>query len=215
MRIMTYRNKLNSILIAFCSLFMLSSGNTQESIWTFTYDVAFPLGETADYIDRTSWRGFTVQGRHFINSNISIGGSFSWQVFNQRLSELVEFSFEPANSDQTVNGTLSGEQFRYINTLPIMFNAYYYLGDPLPSAIRPYAGLSVGTAPTKRRTEIGLLAIDDFNWHFAFAPEAGILIPIGTNIDFIGAVRYNVALKANDSINYSHFNINVGLANIF
>jgi len=212
---MNYRNKLTSILIALCSLFMVNSGTAQTGIWAFSYDVAFPLGETSDYIDKTSWRGFTVQGRHFINSNISIGGSFSWQVFNQRLSETVEFSFQPEDAERPINGTLSGEQFRYINTLPIMVNAHYYMGDALPGALRPYAGLSVGAAPTKSRVEIGLLAIDEFNWHLAFAPEAGVLIPIGTGLDFIGAVKYNFALKANDSINHSYFNIQVGLANVF
>lgn len=212
---MNLKNKLTSVLVVLCTLFSIASGHSQNAVWAFSYDVAFPLGETSDYIDRTSWRGFTIQGRQFIKPNLSVGGSFSWQVFNQRISELVEFSFQPANSEQTVNGALSGEQFRYINTLPIMVNVHYYLGDALPSAIRPFAGISVGTAPTKRRTEIGLFAIDDFNWHLALAPEAGVLIPIGTELDFFGAVKYNFALEANDSINYSYFNIQVGLANVF
>jgi hypothetical protein len=211
---MNYNKKLKSFLFGVCTLFVLTSGNAQTSLWAFTYDVAFPMGETADYIGNTSWRGITIQGRKFIQPNISVGGSFSWQVFNERVDELVEFSYQPDDLDRPVTGTLSGEQFRYINTLPIMVNAHYYMGDALLDAIRPFGGLSVGTAPTKRRTEIGILAIDDFNWHFAVAPELGVLIPLDTGVDFIGTVKYNVALKANDSINYSYLNIQVGLVSV-
>lgn len=212
---MNFNNKLKSLLVAVFTFFIISSGYSQSSVWAFTYDVAIPMGETADYVDNASWRGFTIQGRSFIKSNISIGGSFSWQVFYQKVDETVEFSFQPEVTDRPVNGALTGEQLRYINTLPLMVNAHYYMGDALLNAVRPYAGISLGAAPTKKRTEVGILAIDDFNWHFAIAPEVGILVPLDTGLDFIGSLKYNVALKNNDSINYSYLGIQVGLANMF
>ena len=212
---MNYKKRLKSLLIAVFSVFVISVGYTQQSVWAYTYDVAFPMGETSDFIDNVSWRGFTLQGRSFIKPNISIGGSFSWQVFNKRADETVDFEIQPEELDKPVKGTLSGEQLRYINTLPIMVNAHYYMGDALIDAIRPYAGISVGTAPTKKRTEVGILAFDDLNWHFALAPEIGILIPFDTGFNFIGSVKYNVALQTNDSINYSYLNIQVGVANVF
>ena len=196
-------------------LFAITTSYSQSNLWAFSYDVGFPLGETSDYIGNTSWRGFTVQGRSFIKPNISVGGSFSWQVFYEQVDEVVEFSYQPEEVDRPINGALSGKQFRYINTLPIMVNIHYYMGDALIDAVRPYAGLSLGTAPTKQRTEVGIIAIDEFNWHFALAPEIGILVPIDTGVDFFGSLKYNLALKANDSITHSYLNIQVGLANLF
>ena len=112
---MDYNKKIKTFLIAVCTVFLINVGNAQSSIWAFTYDVGVPMGETSDYIDNASWRGFTVQGRSFINPNFSIGGSFSWQVFNSRTDETVNFSFQPEGADKPINGTLSGEQLRYID----------------------------------------------------------------------------------------------------
>jgi hypothetical protein len=212
---MKFNKLLKSILIATFTLFGIGSGLAQQSMWAFTYDVAFPMGETADYIGNTSWRGITIQGRTFIKPNISVGGSFSWQVFFEKVDETVDFSYQPEALDRPVTGTLSGKQYRYINSLPIMVNAHYYMGDALINAIRPFAGLSVGMAPTKKRTEVGIIALDDFNWHFALAPEIGVLVPLDPGIDFIATLKYNAALKTNDSINYSYLNIQIGLASVF
>jgi hypothetical protein len=175
-----------------------------------SWDVTVPLGETSDYISETSWLGFTMQWRKFMTDNVSIGFSFGWSVLDSREFQTQSFKFNPEGSDREISGDLSGEQFRYLNTFPILVKGHYYLGDPYDSKIRPYGGLSLGTTPIEKRTEIGIVAITDTNWHFTVAPEIGILVPLD-GVSLFAAVNYMYSLKTNNTINYSWLTINIGL----
>jgi hypothetical protein len=175
-----------------------------------SWDVTIPVGATSDYVGETSWLGFTMQWRKFMTENVSIGGSLSWNVLHQRSFETQEFKFTPEGADREITGHISGEQFRYLNSFPILFESHYYLGDPYDSAVRPFGGLGVGVTPIERRTEIGIVAITDTNWHFTLSPEIGILIPLDQLSLFVAA-NYNYALKVKNTIDYSFISINLGL----
>jgi outer membrane protein W len=201
---------MKTIFSIIISLFISVQVFAQDDHFGMSWDITVPLGETSDYISETSFLGFTMQWRKFVTPNVSLGASFSWNVLDSRSFETQEFNFKPDGVDRQIAGALSGEQFRYLNSFPMVVEAAYYLGDPYESKVRPYGGLGVGVTPIQKRTEIGLVAITDTNWHFTLAPEIGILIPLD-QVDLFAAANYNYAFKANNSIDYSFITFNIGL----
>ncbi len=192
------------------SLFLSAQVFAQDSHFMMSWDVTVPLGETADYTGEVSWLGFSMQWRKFMTDHVSVGLNFSWNVLSQRTSETEEFKFTPDGSDRPISGTLTGEQFRYLNSFPILVEGHYYTGDPYDSAARFFAGGGIGVTPIQRRTEIGTISVDDTNWHFTIAPEIGVLFPLD-DFGIYVAANYNYALKVKETIDYSFLTFNVGL----
>lgn len=203
---------MKTIFAVIFSLFISTQifAQSGEGKFAMSWDITVPLGETSDYISDVSWLGFSMQWRQFINPNISLGGSFAWSVLDSRSFETQSFSFQPDGADRQINGDLSGEQFRYLNSFPILFETYYHMGDPYDSKVRPYGGLGIGVTPIEQRTEVGLVAITNTNWHFTLTPEVGAIFPLDAVSIFVAA-SYNYALKVDDTINYTYLTFNVGL----
>ena len=175
-------------ILIIIAVFVSTASFAQQTYWSFNYHMSFGAGKQADYIADGSFRGWGVDGRGFLTQNMSVGGSFSWEVFDQIYRDL-----EPHELSVTddISGAISGVQYRFINTLPIMVNAHYYLGQD--GAIRPYAGLSIGTAYTEQRTDIGFVSIQSNGWGFAVQPEIGAMIPFGLSgggLNVAGKFRY-------------------------
>ncbi len=179
----------------------------QSKVTALTYDVSIPNGDMTDYIADTAWRGIGFDGRWFLqggDSPLALGISLAWHVFNQTESGTVVLS----------NGALTGHQNRYINSFPIMATAHYYLGNK--DRFWLYVGGGVGTYYVIQRFEIGVIALEENNWHFGAYPEVGVHIPL-EEMDIIINGRYNVAFSAGESITgdskeWTYWGINVGLA---
>jgi hypothetical protein len=118
--------KITNKLIIIVVLFVSTASFAQQSFWSLNYEMSFSTGEQADYISSSSFRGWGIEGRTFLTDNISVGGSFSWEVFDQIYRDLPPTDL--AAVADNVTSSISGVQYRFINTLPIMANAHYYLG---------------------------------------------------------------------------------------
>lgn len=176
----------------------------QYSLFTISYSTGTTLGKTSDYIENYSWRGMSIEGRYFIEKDLSLGFYVAWNVFNQKLINY-EQSFE--------NGVLFGNQYRYINAYPILMIAHYHL---LPeSSIRPYVGAGLGVYSMNRRTEMGLYYSETKSWHFGFQPEAGLWFDVAPYVNLMIAAKYNYAIKTNKSDAYSFLNLNVGMTFVY
>jgi opacity protein-like surface antigen len=189
--------------ILFSIIFALSFGPLfAQSMFSLTYDMSLPLGETSDYIGSFSARGFGIEGRSFLSDNISVGGSFGWHIFYESTGNQ---TFEEDNL--AVNGT----QYRYINSFPLLVTGHYYTADDGDTRI--YFGAGIGAVRVRQRTEMGLYAFENKSWTFGFAPEVGVLIPINFNNALNLAAKYQYALKAGDvDINVSYLSFKVGFA---
>ena len=55
----------------------------QGGYTNITYNIAAPLGKTADYIRNTSFRGASIEMGIAFNENFSLGVGGSWHVFYQ------------------------------------------------------------------------------------------------------------------------------------
>lgn len=181
----------------------------QQTFWSFNYGMSFATGEQQDYISDASFRGFSIDGRAFLTDNISIGGSFAWEVFDEIKRGLPP---RPVSSADIANveGAISGTEYRYLNTLPILFNAHYYLGSD--GAVRPYFGLGIGTSYVDVRTDIGFVSITSKKWGFALQPEVGVMIPFGlTGVGANVAGRFRYTTQPSDTFPVSFFTLALGL----
>ncbi len=196
-------------LLVIIAVFISTASFAQQSFWSFNYNMSFGTGEQGDYISRGSFRGFGIDGRGFINQNISVGGSFSWEVFDEIKRDLPPTAVNAIRDN--VNGSISGVQYRFLNTLPILVNAHYYLGSD--GAVRPYFGLGIGTAYTDQRTDIGFVSITSEGWGFALQPEVGAMIPFGlTGVGANIAGKFRYTTKSGDTtIPISFFTLSVGI----
>jgi hypothetical protein len=202
-------------IFAFC----VQAQYQSNSMWGYTYDISLPMGALGDFHEEASFRGLTIQGRGFVAPQISIGGSLGWHVFNDVTEETTEFEYTAFNLDDdreiSVQGALSGTQYRYTNAFPILVNAHYYLQDPGVATFTAFAGLGLGTTAAIRRVEIGLVAIEETTWHFALAPEVGFVWGLNPDVKALGIVRYLNNFETNKGDAASYLSFQIGLATGF
>ena len=183
--------------------------SSNRSIFGMTWDFGLPLDNTKDYIDRTSFLGFNLNGRTPISPEISVGGMFGWNVFDLVSRDPIEIE-RPG-----FGGTISGTQERYLNMFPMMASGFYNFdtGD-----IVPYAGLNLGAYYVIQRFAIGTIALEQYTWHFGVAPEVGILVSLGGSTYLMASAQYHYAFDSGETIggkddnSYSWIGLNLGLA---
>jgi opacity protein-like surface antigen len=191
-------NKL-AIPIALAAVTAASAATASaESLSTFTYTISAPVGDTKEFIDSTSFIGVEYNYRHFTSDRVSVGGSIGWTVLDQKRNDLVTIRTDDFNGD------ISGTQFRYINSFPIMATAHYYLGDT--DGTHAYVGGRAGVYYVKQRVELGTVAF-----------EVGIIAPINYSTKFIANVQYNLPFSSGtflggESRSWQSIGFNIGLA---
>ena len=186
------------------------NSNAQSSYWTFSWPISMGIGTTNEYIANTSFRGFAIDGRGFLTDNISVGGAWSWEVFDEIKKDLPprEVTFDGAP------GHVSGTEYRYINTIPIFVNSHYHLGQN--GSFRAYAGLGVGTVYVDQRTDIGFVSFQSKVWRFGVQPEIGVFIPFGltgSGVNLSAKYRYATKTSNDIAINMVSFGIGFGFMN--
>lgn len=172
----------------------------QQSMFNLNYSMAVPMGDSKDFVGNSSFRGGTFEGRGFINDQLSVGGYLGWNIFNEtRVGE------EYSGPGLDVKGT----QYRFLNMIPMQVTTHYYLGDF--EGVTAYGGIGVGATRSLQRTEIGLIAVTNNNWHLGISPEIGVYIPLNFNVGFNVSARYDHAVKSND-YTYSNLTFNIGFS---
>ena len=169
-----------------------------EFLWGLSWNLGLPTGETKDYTDDFSFRGIGLEGRKFIKPDLTVGLSFQWQVFWEKVF---------GTTDQE-SFTVTGNQWRYLNLFPLLANVYKYwnyYGD-----FRPYVGLNTGAYIVENRFEMGLYQLQETKWHFGLAPAVGAQMPAGRFLGFF-ELRYNYVFKAGDSFEQSYFGFIIGV----
>ncbi len=190
------------ILTAIVSVFAITAGYSQISLYTLDYTMGFGLGSTGDYIKKPSFRGLTFEGRGFVTDNISVGALFNWSTFYEAREN------ETYTHEYT---TITGNQYRYINAFPMLAQVHYYFATD-PHKTRVYAGTGIGTYKINQETDIGVWALAYNKWHFGFAPEVGVVLPVGYSTMVNISVKYNYAVKTKNSPEYSWIGLNLGIA---
>lgn len=179
----------------------LATGTAAAQWWTaLSYQPAAPLSNTQDFTENFGWRGIGLDFKKQVSSKVTAGFSFGWQVFDEQTDEVVS----------AFGVDISGDQFRYVNSFPLLVNLSYFLGKQ--GGLRPYLGANVGGYVIEQRLELGLYAIEETNLHFGFAPEAGLAIPVQPNVAAVLSGRYNYALSAGFVEDQTYLSIGLGIA---
>ena len=170
---------------------------------TVNYGISVPMGDTRDFISNTSFRGFSFEFGRFFTEEISVGFLFAWSVFNE--------SF-PRDTYEFEDLTLTGNLYRYINAFPLMAMGRYNFSPD--SRFRPYVGLASGAYVINKVSDFGVHRYENKNWHFGLAPEAGLIIGIGTEAYLNLGARYNHAFKSGGDT-HSWLSIQTGVTFIY
>lgn len=164
-----------------------------------TYNIAFPLGNTSDYIKNTSFRGFMVEGDHFIEDEWSVGFVSGIQVFYEELG---------VQTHQRDNITATGSEFRYINSIPILLTGKYHFDRY--ANIAPHVGLGMGLYHMIQTNEFAGIFFENRNWQFGLMPEVGVGFELSPSTHFFVASQYNYYLESKDIQSQSYITINTG-----
>jgi opacity protein-like surface antigen len=159
-----------------------------------------PLGNTADYISNTSFRGASLEVGTALNENLSVGIGGSWHVFYQNKGY--------TTIEMSRTSVLSGMQYRYINAFPIMAIGRYLFNSQ--GIFTPFIGTGIGTAYVEHRTDIGSVPFGSNAWHLAVAPEAGAILEVGYRTNLFVNARFTNAFRTRDMDNLSMAGINLG-----
>lgn len=147
------------------------------------YNVAVPAGNFQDFIDETSWRGWTGNLLYGINDRISVGLGTGFQDYYQKFPRAVYSLRE--------GGEISAVVTNSIQTIPLLAVAQYNF---LPRAVvQPYVGVGVGGNIIVFNQYLGEFSNSESTIGFALRPEAGVQIPIGKRgfgINVNGAYNY-------------------------
>ena len=197
--------KTRALLAIPLALLLLSNGaQAQQSFFGISYGMSVPTSDTKDFTEGTSWRNGTVDILAKVRPNTAVGLSFGWNVFNDVTTTVSRIDGEGSRPID-----IAGTQYRYINSFPMLVTVRQFTGTP--GGMRPFFGLGVGTQFVKQRVEVGQWRISDNTWHFALAPEIGVLLPIGSDAKWFVNAKYNYAAKASDRT-HSYFGFNIGVA---
>lgn len=174
----------------------IGQGKTSTTLY---YTMAVPLGNTADYISQTSFRGFMVYFDTYIEDEFSLGFHSGIQVFYEDMGQ---------QSREIGTGTVTGRTYHYINQIPLLVTGKYHFARF--ASITPHVGLGTGFYVTIQTLEMGGYQLEETDWQFGFQPEAGLGIELSPSTDFIMGVAYNHGFNSSDIDAMKSIAFNVG-----
>lgn len=169
------------------SLIVLASFGTafSQSILSFGYEPASPIGDMTQFVDKFSLRGLSAALNVHVTKKITVGFTTQWTGF---------FDDPPRHSEDFTGGAITAGAWKEFYIWNLFANAKYFFVEK--GAVIPYAGLSVGTAYTDQRLKVGTYEVNDHKWRFTMAPEVGMLLPMGMD------KTWGFNLKARYQVNF-------------
>lgn len=191
-----------SLLLISCLMTVYSAS---AQVGDFSYQVSFPTGDFGDFIEKTSFVGFSAGGRKYLkNDQWSIGGSFSWFYFPDKRGM--------TTVDLKEQGTYTGFVTNYTNIYALMAVAQYDLKER-KERIVPFLRAGIGGAYQNQREDIGLYAFKNDGIQFALNGEAGITLSKDGMRGIFLAATYHYFPEASDMVSTSFFGIKLGVSN--
>jgi len=172
-----------------CLVLMLANAGSAvagKNVFGVAWNVSLPVGDSSDFTSGLQFRGASLSWQSFYTRDMAYGLNASWNVFTE-------------HNEGTFVGddfAVTGKAWRYQNVVPLYASWHKYMGNDRRGK-RTFFGINAGTVYLERRLEVGILQIDNDNWHLALAPEIGLQLPWDSFLGWV-AVRYNYAFSAGD-----------------
>lgn len=189
-----------AILIA--ALVTLTNLTYSQGDLTFTayYSVGIPSGNTADFTNVVSGRGFNMYIDYFVEDEFSLGFTSGVQTYYKDLGNITE-------TIGVVTGT--GNLYRYFTQVPLLATGKYHF-DRFAN-IAPHIGLGAGVMYNVQTREFGSVQTDKTSWQFTLQPEVGVGFEMSPSTDFMIGVVYNQGTNTKELDAMSTWVFNVGL----
>jgi hypothetical protein len=171
----------------------------QRSFFSVQYSIGFAFGDLKDFNNSASFRGFSTEYRTMIKPSIGAGFETGYNLFYDRMDYATY-------TDGTQS--LSGVQFRYTHTVPVLAAFDYYLKPD--NQVNPFFGLGIGTLYVNQVVDMGLYRFQSDVWQFALRPEIGVLVST-PSADLLLGVKYFNGFKAKETEGQQYLSINIGM----
>lgn len=159
------------------------------------------MGDLNTFIEKTSWRGFTFEYRNMVDEGIGVGfevGQGAW------------YNDEGYKTYTDGTQSLSGYQYRYVSTVPILVDLNYYLKPG--EKVNPFVGLGVGTEFSRTDVDMGLYYQEINTWAFALKGELGLIYQMNPGTGLIISGKYYSGFKTEElDQTRNYVGLNVGL----
>jgi len=193
-----------TILLFICLCGTIPSAAQDElrgSTLTAQYTISIATGNTKEFVTKASLRGWTFDYRYHFNDVGSLGASIGWYVFYDKRNY-----DSYTTRDETM--TLSGMQYRYMNSIPMMATFNYFLPT---GNISPFAGLGIGTTYNEEKLVMGRYSLDINTWHFTLAPELGVRMNAVKSVSGYFSARYHNNFETDELRTQSYIGLNFGV----
>lgn len=190
------------LLFITAAVLMSFSALTAQNIWSFQYSFGFPSGDTKEFTENISGRGFTIEGKSFATNTIAFGGFIAWNVFTDDVSD---------GEIMLDNMAVFGHQYHYINAMPLMATASYYPENGKGKTLNPYASIGVGAIFQERLLDIDTKSLYADGWMFDLAPEIGLSVKLPDSFDLIANYKYMIGFETSSLAQIAYSNLNIGM----
>ena len=184
-------------------IFVNQQGKAQEAgsnLVSLQYSVGVSLGDLNDYIKNVSALGILIDYRFMATDNVYAGVELGGNLFYDKLDYATY-------TEGTM--TLTGTQWRYVSTMPLLVNAGYIFHPT--SDFSPYVGIGVGTLYHEVELDVGIYEFTRNQWQFAVKPEVGVIYKPMPEIGIlVGAKSYN-GFKTENSTAINYIALNIGI----
>lgn len=170
------------------------------SLVAVNYHMAIPSADFKDFIDYTSFRGFSVDYRYYVQDKLGVGLHSGYQIFSHKYDRQT-FYFD--------QGAATLVHWRYGHVVPILAEVHYDLLDS-DSKLQLAVGLGLGAYYVREEAWIGLYTLTWDQWGFGLAPEAQLRYKFNDKFGILFAPRYQAVFGA-ERANFNDEKNNVGI----
>ncbi len=188
------------IFTTLCILGCVSLSKAQSN-FAVNYIVAIPTGDVEEFVNKTSFRGASLDYSYELDSQFEIGASFSWQNYHKDIGY---------TTVQEGTQTLTSYRENYISNLNFYATATYFFTSS-SKELRPYFSLGVGAMHNTYENYVGFYIINQQEWQFGLQPQIGLRKEINYGIAAQMSVRYNYGFETKDVDAFSAYALGVGI----
>jgi hypothetical protein len=184
-------------------VFVVTATFSQKSVSSIMaqYAVSFPMAGTNDFVNKISLRGLMLDYRYHPSPEIAIGFSSGLLTFYDQKKHHMD------NPDG--GSSISGTQYRYLNSVPFLFVADYY--SHAEELLSRFVGIGVGTTYNRADEKMAHFHARTNAWQFTVAPEAGFRFGYDFGLSAYLSVRYTNSFGTRSVSNQSYVSLNIGL----